>query len=131
MAIEITVPPLGWSMEEGVFSAWLKSHGEKVLAGEMLFAVESDKVTMEVESLDSGTLHIPSEAPQPGALVTVGQRLGYLLAEGEAAPGAPSGNAPVTPRARRVAAELGVDTSTLSGSGKGGRIRERDVREAS
>jgi pyruvate dehydrogenase E2 component (dihydrolipoamide acetyltransferase) len=127
-------------MEEGVFSAWLKADGERVSAGEPLFAVESDKVTMDFESLDSGILHIPSDAPQPGDVVTPGQRLGYLLAEGEAVPQAVTlsvvhaveqpGKAPVTPRARRVARELGVDASALRGSGKGGRVREIDVREA-
>lgn len=126
MPIEITIPRLGWSMEEGTFSAWLKSVGEQVLAGEPLFAVESDKVTMDVESLDSGILYLPAEAPQEGAVVKVGQVIGYLLAEGEP----PPENMPVTPRARRVASELGVDLTNIRGTGKGGRIREEDVRSA-
>lgn len=123
MPIEITIPRLGWSMEEGTFAEWLRQPGEKIEAGELLFAVESDKVTMEVESFDSGILHVPPDAPQRGDVVRVGQLIGYLLAEGEA----PPGKAPVTPRARRVAAELGVDLTALRGSGKGGRIREQDV----
>ena len=126
MAIQITIPRLGWSMEEGTFGNWLKSAGEQVRAGEPLFSVESDKVTMDVESLDSGILYLPADAPQPGAVVKVGQLIGYLLAEGEA----PPGDVPVTPRARRVARELGVDLSNIQGSGKGGRIREQDVRAA-
>jgi len=72
----------GGRWEEGAFSAWLKNDGDRVAAGDPLFALESDKVTMDVESLDGGILHIPSDAPQPGAVVTVGQRIGYLLAEG-------------------------------------------------
>lgn len=158
MAIEITLPRLGWSMEEGAFSAWLKNHGDRVEAGEPLFSVESDKVTMDVESLDSGILYLPADAPQTGAVVRVGQLLGYLLAEGEAPPAeagpvaaapvvasspapAPSPivdapvarreRAPVTPRARRVAAELGVDTAGLIGTGRGGRVRASDVLVAS
>ncbi len=160
MAIEITVPRLGWSMEEGTFAGWLKQNGESVSAGEALFALESDKVTMDVESLDSGILYLPEGSPVTGAVVVVGQRLGFLLAPGEAAPetlsaappaagshvesvvaaasastAAPAptrdGRTPVTPRARRVAAELGVDTSQLRGTGRGGRIREADVRAAS
>ena len=155
MPIEITVPRLGWSMEEGLFSGWLKQNGDTVSAGEPLFAVESDKVTMEVESLDSGILFIPSDAPLPEAIVRVGQRLGFLLAAGEAAPETAADLAPpaaaltaqpeaqattapepregriaVTPRARRVASELGVDTASLKGTGRGGRIREADVRAA-
>jgi pyruvate dehydrogenase E2 component (dihydrolipoamide acetyltransferase) len=71
----------------------LKNHGDKVAIGEPLFALESDKVTMEVESLDSGVLQIPPDAPEPGGAVTVGQKLGYLLAEGEQpATGAASGS---------------------------------------
>ncbi len=160
MSIEITVPRLGWSMEEGTFAGWLKQNGDPVSAGEPLFALESDKVTMDVESLDDGILYLPPGAPEAGAIVVVGQRLGFLLAPGESAPETttveqsaaglalesaistpgPSvhadtptraGRTPVTPRARRVAAELGVDTALLQGSGRGGRIREADVRAAS
>src|SRR4051794_24708612 len=122
----VTIPRLGWSMEEGVFGQWLKSPGENVAAGDPLFSVESDKVTMDVESLDAGVLYLPPDAPEPGAVVRVGQLIGYLLASGESAPEA----VPVTPRARRVAKELGVDLSELQGSGKAGRIRESDVRAA-
>jgi pyruvate dehydrogenase E2 component (dihydrolipoamide acetyltransferase) len=151
MATEITIPRLGWSMEEGTFSEWLKAPGEAVQSGEPLFSVESDKVTMDVESLDSGILYIPPDAPQQGAIVKPGQLIGYLLAEAEQPPAVaapptanplldsvtepPSGNGSsartegfITPRARRVAAELGVDTARLSGTGRGGRIREQDVR---
>jgi pyruvate dehydrogenase E2 component (dihydrolipoamide acetyltransferase) len=160
MPIEITIPRLGWSMEEGTFGGWLKQNGDQVSAGEPLFAVESDKVTMDVESLDNGILYLPPGAPEPGASVVVGQRLGFLLAPGESAPetiatqqsgaGSPpesilttrsssvladtpilNRRIPVTPRARRVAAELAVDTTRLRGSGRGGRIREVDVRRAS
>jgi pyruvate dehydrogenase E2 component (dihydrolipoamide acetyltransferase) len=132
MPIEITVPRLGWSMEEGTFAGWLKQNGDHVTAGEPLFAMESDKVTMDVESLDNGILYVAPDAPEPGAVVVVGQRLGFLLAPGEPAPDAPIRErpTPVTPRARRVAAELGVDTAQLRGSGRGGRIREVDVRAA-
>ena len=139
MPIEITIPRLGWSMEEGTFAEWLKSAGERVQSGDPLFSLESDKVTMEVESLDSGVLYLVPDAPQPGTLVKPGQLIGYLLSEGEAPPSdlpageaAPSPVTPlaVTPRAIRVAAELGVDTASLQGSGRGGRVREQDVRAA-
>lgn len=129
MPIEITIPRLGWSMEEGTFSEWLKSAGEKVQPGDPLFALESDKVTMDVESLDSGILYLPPDAPQPGMVVKPGQLIGYLLAEDEEPPAGLT-HVPITPRARRVAAELGVNTSGLEGSGHGGRIREQDVRAA-
>ena len=130
MAIAVTIPRLGWSMEEGTFTEWLKPAGARVQAGEPLFAVESDKVTMEVESLDPGILYLSPDAPAPGAVVRPGQLIAYLLAEGEEPPPVARSGSPapaITPRARRAAAGLGVDLSTLQGTGRGGRIREQDV----
>ena len=147
-------------MEEGIFSEWLKRDGDSVAAGDLLFVLENDKASQEVESLDSGVLHIPRDAPEPGDKVTVGQLLGYLLAQGEKVPVAglpaeatttppgtpsaprvvapPSVSSPrsgadtpiITPRARRVAAELGVDWMSVPGTGREGRIREIDIRNA-
>lgn len=158
MAIEILVPRLGWTMEEGIFGEWLKPDGAAIAVGDLLFTIETDKATQEVESLEAGILHIAPGGPQPGDVVLVGAVLGHLLAAGEiapsslpaasappaekAAPAQPaeqrgsnppvtSGNAPtISPRARRVAAELGVDWSGLTGSGRTGRIIERDIRAA-
>jgi pyruvate dehydrogenase E2 component (dihydrolipoamide acetyltransferase) len=90
MPIYITVPRLGWSSEEGVFAGWLKRDGEKVVAGEPLFALESDKVTMEVESLDGGILNVLQSGPESGGVVKVGQVLGYLLVNGENLDGVPA-----------------------------------------
>lgn len=160
MAVEITVPRLGWSMEEGVFVAWLKRDGELVKAGEPLFTLEGDKAEQEVEAIDSGILRIPPDGPKEGATVAVGTILGYLVQAGEAVSfeagkalggpretQAPEAATPLpgetvtrvqtvpqrpaaSPRARHVAAELGVDWMHLQGSGRTGRIRERDVRAA-
>ncbi len=158
MATEITVPRQGWSMEEAIFSVWLKAHGEMVRSGDALFAVESDKATQEIESFDGGLLYLAPDAPKPGEKVGVGQVIGYLLAEGESAPSSgvrsqESGvrsqvaaaavpvEVPVpvhskpeasvsTPRARRVAEELNIDWSSVPGTGRGGRIREADIRKA-
>ena len=177
MAIEIVVPRLGWSMEEGVFGEWLKREGEKVDSGDMLFILESDKAAQKIESLDTGILRIAPNAPEPGETVAVGQLLGYLVEEGEPSPfesgdqtkqqvyrnnadlsatkatpadqigtmqpqviatsessqrdseGKQPGVA-ISPRARRLAQELGLEWSTLSGSGRTGRIREQDIRSA-
>ncbi len=131
-------------MEEGIFAGWLKNHGDMVATGEPLFALESDKVTMEVESLDSGILQISADTPEPGGAVTVGQRLGYLLAEGEqAGDTAASGRAretaavspadvrwPVSPRARAAAKSLGVDISQIVPAPGSNRVMEADVRRA-
>lgn len=86
MPKEIVIPRLGWSMEEGVFSEWLKGAGQMVRAGEMLFVLEGEKAAQEIESFDTGTLCIPSDAPRPGEVVRVGQVIGFLLAAGEPAP---------------------------------------------
>lgn len=163
MAFPITVPRLGWEMEEAVFVEWLKKDGEAVKEGEPLFVLESDKAVQEVEAIDSGILRIPPDGPNQGDIVPVGAVLGYLVAPGEEvsfepqatatpdahrAPLSPAGSssaqseipqpiptqtagAPsISPRAARLAAELGVDWARLQGSGKGGRIREQDIRAA-
>src|SRR4051794_38526460 len=83
MAIDITVPRLGWNMDEGVFVAWLKADGEYVKAGDPLFSLETDKAVQEVESLDTGTLHILPTGPQPGDTVAVGTVIGRLAQRGE------------------------------------------------
>ena len=60
MPIEITVPRLGWSMEEGTFSSWAKQEGEAVQVGDVLFILESEKAAQEVESMDAeiGRAHV-------------------------------------------------------------------------
>lgn len=113
-------------MEEGTFVGWLKKHGDAVVPGEPLFAVESDKVTMDIESLDEGVLEIPADAPEVGGIVRVGQIIGFLVGAATAAPAEVTS----TPRARRVAKELGVDIARLEGTGRNGRIRDADVRAA-
>ncbi|MBT4010995.1 MAG: 2-oxo acid dehydrogenase subunit E2 [Planctomycetaceae bacterium] len=158
MAIEITIPRLGWSMDEGIFVQWLKGDGDLITAGDMLFVIEGDKATQEIESFDSGVLCIPAGAAVAGDVVQVGQVMGFLLAEGETPPAYqpnmivasdppaaatelaatpvhdPSSNPVVTstrtvatPRARQTARNLGIDLLGIIGSGRGGRIRERDV----
>ena len=86
MPIEIQLPRLGWSMEEGKFLGWLKQDGDLIKVGDPLFTLESDKAAQEVESIDSGILSIPVNGPQLGQVINVGHVLGYLLAEGESAP---------------------------------------------
>jgi pyruvate dehydrogenase E2 component (dihydrolipoamide acetyltransferase) len=165
MAAEIHMPRLGWSMEEGTFGEWLKRDGDMINAGDLVFTVEGDKATQEIEAFESGILRLPPNAPKPGDLVRVGTVLAYLVKPGEAAPfeqAAPAASVaatsspaapaaptqpaadatpsakrqtskskiPISPRARRVAKELGIDWSGLTGSGATGRFIERDVRAA-
>jgi pyruvate dehydrogenase E2 component (dihydrolipoamide acetyltransferase) len=160
MPIEIVMPRLGWTMEEGTLVEWLKRNGETIESGEIIFTVESDKAINEIESFDSGTLYIPPDAPQPGDTVPIGTLLAFLLGPDEqppvVTPASPAGEQeaesgpqqstpsrprtdrtqarknrpPISPRALRLAKELGVDWNTLQGSGRNGRIVERDVRAA-
>ncbi|HUY93423.1 MAG TPA: 2-oxo acid dehydrogenase subunit E2 [Pirellulales bacterium] len=134
MAIEITVPRLGWSMDEGRFSEWLKREGEWVDKGQMLFVLEGDKAAQEIESFDEGTLSLSPASPQPGDVVKVGQVIGRLLAKGEAPPAAEAAPKAISshagPAVRRLARDRGVDLARLSGSGPGGRILAEDVEAA-
>jgi pyruvate dehydrogenase E2 component (dihydrolipoamide acetyltransferase) len=141
MAIEINVPRLGWSSEDGIFAGWLKQPGDRVVSGEPLFALESDKVTMEVEALDSGILRPLEGGPAPGAVVVVGQVIGYLAAEGErvakiasAAAGdelaAAARPTPASPRARARAKSLGIEIAAVAPAPGGRRIVEEDVLRA-
>lgn len=155
MAHEIVIPRLGWSMEEGTFVGWLKKDGDFVRRGEAIFELEGEKALQEIESVDEGILRIPPSGPNPGSVLKVGAVVGYLVAGGESTPGAtiphpvtPSAThadvhrssspphqshertAFASPRARRVAGELGIDWTQVSGTGARGRVRESDVRAA-
>ena len=84
MAHEVVMSQLGLSMDSGQIIQWLKQSGDNVKAGELLLEVESDKSTVEVESVESGVLHIMLE-PEDGD-IPVGKVIAYLLAEGEQPP---------------------------------------------
>lgn len=86
MAIEVTLPRQGWTMEEATFVEWLKKDGDEVRVGEPLFSVETEKAVQEIESLDEGILRLMPKSPKPGDTVKVAEVLGFLLAQGEAMP---------------------------------------------
>ncbi len=163
MAIEVLMPRLGWTMEEGTLVEWLKHDGDPVQPGDILFTIESDKALNEVESFESGIFRIPPDSDVVGKLLPVGTLLAYIVQPGETPPfesvpaaatvagsspvvvpakpdpiplsSAPASNGTtllptISPRARRVAQELGVEWAALKGSGRTGRIIERDVRAA-
>ncbi len=133
MPVEILMPRLGWDMKVGSVAEWLKRDGDAVASGEPVCLISGDKATTELEAADSGILRIPSDSPELGVEVAVGTLLAYLLEPGEKLPernGSGKSRIVATPRARRAAAAHGVDWHTLSGSGRGGRILERDVLQA-
>ncbi len=151
------MPRLGWDMKVGRLGEWVKHDGDAVDVGEVICTVEGDKATSELESMDSGVLRIPPGSPPPGEEVPVGTLLAYLVQPGESTPAPSQAGAPTaetaappgatvaparpapapgrgrhvaSPRARRAAADLGVDLATLVGSGRTGRVLERDVQAA-
>jgi pyruvate dehydrogenase E2 component (dihydrolipoamide acetyltransferase) len=98
MAAEVTIPRLGWSMEEGVFAGWIKQPGDTVKPGEPLFMLEGEKATQEIEAVDGGVLHLAPDAPAEGQTVLVGRTIGKLCAAGEK-PTWDSAASPVAPAA--------------------------------
>jgi pyruvate dehydrogenase E2 component (dihydrolipoamide acetyltransferase) len=148
MVTEVILPKMGQTMEAGTIVDWLKEEGDEVRRGEVLFAVESDKATLEIEATSRGFLRkilVHSGETVP-VLTVVGlitrtadepleryEGTGSAAAEVEAGEkqreGAPAAGARrfISPRARMRAAEQGVDLAKVEGSGPMGRIVERDV----
>lgn len=141
MATTVLMPKLGQSVESCIIVAWHKAVGEAIAVDETLCEVETDKATMEVPSLVAGTViahyfAVGDEVPVQAALALIG-----TPEEAAVATLAPAADRPVTtpaandltlvsPRARRLAERKGVDLTTVSGSGPGGRRIERDIQGA-
>lgn len=151
MATNIDMPKLSDTMTEGTLLTWHKKVGDQVEIGDIIAEVETDKANMEVEAFDEGT--ITSINVQEGEKAPIGGVLAVLDGDGSApAAAAPSSEPAATaeaplsatpapaatsaadgsrikssPLARKVASENGVDISTLTGSGPGGRIIRADV----
>ncbi|WP_435200984.1 pyruvate dehydrogenase complex E1 component subunit beta [Qipengyuania sp. 902] len=82
MAIELKMPALSPTMEEGTLAKWLKSEGDEIVAGDIIAEIETDKATMEFEAVDEGTLgRIMVEEGTEG--VKVGTVIAMLAGEGE------------------------------------------------
>ena len=159
MPIEILMPALSPTMEEGTLAKWLVKEGDSVKSGDIIAEIETDKATMEFEAVDDGVIgKIVIPAGTEG--VKVNAPIAVLLADGEtaadaapapakaAAPTATAASAPAqaaaspapaapkaadgtrvfaSPLARRIAADKGIDLSTIQGSGPHGRIVKADV----
>ena len=150
MAISVVMPALEMAQDSGKLVSWLKQEGESVRKGEMLLEVETDKAVVEVEAAADGIL--AGVTAKPGDVVHVGHTIAWLVQPGEAPPAAvsqpavaasaavaspmaavPSVSAPargaarISPKARRLAQEKGVDISRLTGSGPGGEILADDI----
>jgi len=166
MATEVRLPQLGQTMEEGTIVNCLIKAGDEVKKGDVIFEIETDKATLEMESPADGFVkHILVEVDQT---LAVGESLLVLgdkdeevpqsfidsLKDGapadpsEAAPveqaapaapqptaappqpAAPAGRVIASPRAKKLAGELGVDLTAVTGTGPAGKITEQDIKQA-
>jgi pyruvate dehydrogenase E2 component (dihydrolipoamide acetyltransferase) len=110
MAVPIVMPKFGQMTEESTIVEWFKKEGEHVAKGDMLFAVETDKSVMEVESFEEGTLL--KIAVKPGVAVPVQSIVGFLGTPGEAIPDIPKPAAAPKPAAPAAAAPLAAAKQT-------------------
>ncbi len=157
MAIEILMPALSPTMTEGNLAKWYVKVGDHVSPGDLLAEIETDKATMEVESVDEGIVgKLLVEAGSTGVavneviglLVEEGEQLNISAASDEADAGQPekhtqggqktpaydsnraTDNNRATPLAARMAQQLGVDLASVQGSGDRGKITKADIEAA-
>jgi pyruvate dehydrogenase E2 component (dihydrolipoamide acetyltransferase) len=128
MPADVIMPALGMAQETGTILRWLKADGAAVAKGEPLLEVETDKVTVEIESPADGTLAHVSAAE--GAEVPVGTVIALVLADGEALAPAAARRPLASPKARRLAQASGVDLQAIAGSGPNGAVVAADVEAA-
>ena len=157
MAISVVMPALEMAQETGKLLAWRKNEGEQVTKGEPLLEIETDKAVVEVEAPADGVL--AGITAKIGDEIPVGQTIAWLVKPGEqpptatqttppsarattapdrtpsAAPPAAEGSVPasapqISPNARRLAKELGVDFTKIHGTGPEGTITSEDVQAA-
>jgi len=138
MAIEVKIPPMGESISSGVLAKWHVANGAVVKKDQVLFELETDKITSEGTAEAAGKITFAVEA---GTEVKIGQVVATIdtaVTEG-AASTAPTAAAPAaaaksdtqSPAVRRLAAETGIDPASVAGSGKAGRVTKGDMLAAS
>ncbi len=151
MSTEIRVPTLGESVAEATVGKWFKKAGDAIAVDEPIVELETDKVTVEVPAPAAGTL--AEITVQEGETVEVGALLGMIAAGAGAAAAAPKKeepkaeapkaepakaaaapagqtSMPAAPSAAKAAAEAGISTDQVAGSGKRGQVLKGDVLEA-
>ena len=155
MAVEILMPALSPTMEEGTLAKWLVKAGDKVKSGQIIAEIETDKATMEFEAVDEGIISQLLVAAGTAG-VKVNTPIAVIVEEGESLSAAPKPAAPVaavsapvavasampvaapaakgqgarvfaSPLARRLALDKGLDLAGVAGSGPHGRIVKADV----
>ena len=157
MAEFVVMPKMGLTMTEGFLTNWRKSEGDIIKKGDVLFDVETDKLTNEVEAMTSGILRkiIVSEKTVkilvPVAIIgTADEDISHMLKSAQGAEEeqpeieeekqqlqkavpvektAAGGRVKISPRARKIAEELNVDFNQVPGTGPGGAITEEDIKK--
>ncbi|BBB48150.1 2-oxo acid dehydrogenase subunit E2 [Pelolinea submarina] len=155
MAKEIIMPKFGFTQEESEILEWLKQDGDKVDKGDPIAVVSTDKISMEVEAPEAGI--IGGIRYKVGDIVPVTRIIAYVLQPGEKAPEtdtaapAPQAEAPaapvveekaaqpaaaasssafsISPVAQRLADDLNIDVSQISGTGRDGQVTKKDVED--
>ncbi len=155
MATAILMPKLGQTVEEAKIERWLKQEGDEIQKGDVLLEVTTDKATLEVESFSKGVLR--KIFYKEGDVVPVKTVIGYLGSKDEEIPEAPpsvqkeslesaparaeqkepapvkkeastaGGKILASPVAKKLASQMGIELSSVSGTGPGGRITREDV----
>src|SRR5206468_10325798 len=154
MAVSVVMPALEMAQETGKLLSWRKQEGDKVTKGEPLLEIETDKAVVEIEAPGDGILS--AVRAREGAVVPVGAIIAWLVKPGEPAPssappartgrqsdaglsamatssetvaGQAAPEIRISPKARRLATERGIDPATIKGSGPGGEILAGDIPE--
>lgn len=154
MAEYIVMPKMGLTMTEGFLTNWKKSEGDMINSGDTLFDVETDKLTNSYEAKSSGILRkiivregtvkvlepvavigdadedISALLAQSGSNVPVPENKADVKTPSMAPSETPAaaGRIKISPRAKKIAQDLGVDISSVSGTGPGGAITEDDIK---
>jgi len=149
MASQITMPKLGLSMKTAKVVKWLKKEGDSIKKGDQVLEVMTEKITNKVEAPSDGVLlkivaDKGADLPIGALLGVIGQAdedISEILAAAPAAPAAPAGQkskagaasggkVKISPAARKLAEENGVEVTRIIGTGPEGRITKEDVEKA-
>ncbi|HKR54608.1 MAG TPA: 2-oxoglutarate dehydrogenase complex dihydrolipoyllysine-residue succinyltransferase [Chthoniobacterales bacterium] len=146
MSVQVKIPAVGESISSGVVSVWHKKSGEQVKKGDPLFTLETDKVSTEIVAETDGVLRTKAtegqevkigevvaeieETPAPAAASREEEPappVAVVANRGEPKPSRSSGATEVSPAVRRIIDEEKLDSSKISGTGKGGRVTKGDA----
>lgn len=155
MKYEIKVPAVGESITEATIGNWLKKNGEAIKKNDVILLLETDKASVEVISEYDGVLQTQADA---GQVVKIGATIGYIDSDAKATtasatitppppptmqstpvtPAATSGGkthpelqAHLSPAVQKIATERNLDTTSITGTGKDGRLTKADVMNTS